>query len=82
MSGIGVICKRELLAYFSTPLAYVFIVIFLALSGSLTFFMGSFFDRGQADLNSFFFFPPLAISFSYSGRSYEAVGGRKKNRDH
>ena len=63
MSGIGVICKRELLAYFSTPLAYVFIVIFLALSGSLTFFMGSFFDRGQADLNSFFSFHPWLYLF-------------------
>ena len=63
MSGIGVISKRELLAYFSTPLAYVFIVIFLALSGSLTFFMGSFFDRGQADLNSFFSFHPWLYLF-------------------
>ena len=56
MGNTWVITKRELSAYFSTPLAYVFIVIFLALSGALTFFMGAFFDRGQADLNSFFSF--------------------------
>ena len=49
MGNTWVITKRELSAYFSTPLAYVFIVIFLALSGALTFFMGAFFDRGQAD---------------------------------
>ena len=47
------IFKRELLSYFSTPLAYVFIVIFLALIGSFTFYLGNFFVRGQADLNSF-----------------------------
>ena len=58
MGHTGVIIKRELEAYFSTPLAYVFIVIFLALSGSLTFFMGAFFERGQADMNSFFSFHP------------------------
>ena len=58
MRNSWVIIKRELNAYFSTPLAYVFIVIFLALSGALTFFMGAFLDRGQADLNSFFSFHP------------------------
>ena len=56
MRNCWVVIKRELSAYFSTPLAYVFIVIFLALSGALTFFMGAFFERGQADLNSFFSF--------------------------
>ena len=51
MHNCWVIIKRELGAYFSTPLAYVFIVIFLAMSGALTFFMGAFFERGQADLD-------------------------------
>jgi len=50
------IVRRELAGYFATPVAYVFIVIFLALLNALTFFMGSFFDRGQADLASFFQF--------------------------
>ena len=52
------IIKRELASYFSTPLAYVFIVIFLALVGSFTFYIGNFFVRGQADLNAFFAFHP------------------------
>jgi len=52
------IFRREFAAYFSTPLAYVFIVIFLGLSGTLTFFMGNLFLRGQADLNSFFSYHP------------------------
>ena len=52
------ICRRELAGYFATPLAYVFIVIFLVLAGVLTFFVGDFFERGQADLESFFTFHP------------------------
>tara|TARA_B100001013_G_scaffold163755_1_gene97976 strand:+ start:850 stop:1584 length:735 start_codon:yes stop_codon:yes gene_type:complete len=52
------IVKRELASYFSTPLAYVFIVIFLTLIGSFTFYLGNFFARGQADLNAFFTFHP------------------------
>src|SRR5579885_1663236 len=52
------IFSRELAAYFATPLAYVFIVIFLVLAGVLTFFLGNFFERGQADLQAFFTFHP------------------------
>lgn len=57
------ITGRELAAYFTSPLAYVFIVIFLALSAALTFFMGSFIERGQADLQSFFQFHPWLYLF-------------------
>src|SRR6202020_3421480 len=52
------IAGRELRAYFATPVATVFIVIFLVLQGALTFNLGQFFDRGQADLNPFFTFVP------------------------
>lgn len=58
MRNIATIFRREFAAYFSTPLAYVFIVIFLAMSGAFTFFIGYFFDRGQADLAAFFTFHP------------------------
>jgi ABC-2 type transport system permease protein len=58
MSHIAVIVRRELASYFATPLAYVFIVIFLVLAGALAFFVGNFFDRGQADLQPFFTFHP------------------------
>lgn len=50
------VVRRELAGYFATPVAYVFIVIFLALLSALTFFMGNFFARGQADLAAFFQF--------------------------
>ena len=56
MSQLPVIFKRELGSYFATPLAYVFIVIFLVLSGVFTFYLGGFYERGQADLTPFFSF--------------------------
>src|SRR5436190_7487645 len=52
--NIKAIAKRELGAYFSSPVAYVFIVIFLLLTGFFTFMAGNFFERGQASLDSFF----------------------------
>ena len=58
MHSTLVIFRRELASYFATPLAYVFIVIFLVLAGAFTFFLGNFFDRGQADLQPFFTFHP------------------------
>jgi ABC-2 type transport system permease protein len=53
-----IIARRELGGYFATPVAYVFIVIFLVLQGTLTFNAGDFFGRGQADLVPFFNFLP------------------------
>jgi ABC-2 type transport system permease protein len=58
MNNLGVIFKRELASYFLTPLAYIFIVIFLFLNGIFTFYLGQFFERGQADLQPFFEFHP------------------------
>jgi len=55
---INIILKRELAAYFATPVAYIFIIIFLMLSGVFTFYLGRFFEQGQADLSSFFNFIP------------------------
>lgn len=63
MENTLVIFRRELAAYFSTPLAYVFIVIFLALSGAFTFYIGGFFERGSADLDAFFHFHPWLYLF-------------------
>ncbi|TYO98114.1 ABC-2 type transport system permease protein [Geothermobacter ehrlichii] len=58
MNHLKALCKRELAGYFVTPLAYVFIVIFLALTGIFTFYLGGFFERGQADLQPFFLWHP------------------------
>jgi ABC-2 type transport system permease protein len=58
MSPVLAIARRELRSYFATPLAPVFIVIFLLLSGVATFYAGGFFEAGQADLQAFFRFHP------------------------
>ena len=64
MGNIKTIAKRELLAYFSSPVAYVFIVIFLLLNGFFTFMIGGFFERGEASLaNSFFMWHPWFYLF-------------------
>ena len=63
MNSITVIAARELKGYFATPVAYVFIVIFLALTGAFTFYLGGFYERGQADLAPFFNFHPWLYLF-------------------
>lgn len=63
MKNIKAIMKRELHSYFVTPVAYVFIVVFLFLTGIFTFYLGSFYERNQADLDSFFQFHPWLYLF-------------------
>ena len=63
MNATAVIFKRELAGYFATPVAYVFIIIFLLLTGIFSFYLGNFFERGQADLRSFFIFQPWLYLF-------------------
>ncbi len=58
MSAVLAVMRRELRSYFVTPLAWVFSVIFLILAGALTFYLGHFYARGQADLQPFFDFHP------------------------
>jgi ABC-2 type transport system permease protein len=57
-SGVTAVLKRELRGYFATPIAYVFIVIFLVASGAFTFFFGRFYETSQADLGAFFYWHP------------------------
>ncbi len=61
--NVRAIFAREFLAYFTTPVAYVFLVVFVALAGALTFYIGNFFDRNQADLDAFFTFHPWLYLF-------------------
>jgi ABC-2 type transport system permease protein len=63
MKNLSVIFKRELGSYFATPLAYIFIVIFLVLAAVFTFYLGGFYESGQADLNAFFNFHPWLYLF-------------------
>ncbi len=58
MRSVWVIAKRELGSYFTSPVAYVFLVIFLLLAGFFTFTAGQFFERGEASLGAFFGWHP------------------------
>ena len=62
-SPIRTIAKRELSGYFSSPVAFVFIVIFLLLAGFFTFMVAGFFDRGEANLTTFFTWHPWLYLF-------------------
>ena len=61
--NLPVILKRELTSYFATPVAYVFIVIFLIMAGAFTFYLGGFYEREIADLQTFFQFHPWLYLF-------------------
>ena len=63
MGNITTIAKRELSAYFASPVAYVFIVIFLLLTGFFTFMVGGFFERNEASLTAFFLWHPWLYLF-------------------
>ena len=62
-AAIRSIAKRELAAYFESPVAYVFLVIFLLLAGFFTFTFGGFFERGEASLAAFFNWLPWLFLF-------------------
>jgi ABC-2 type transport system permease protein len=63
MSSVWAIFKREFTAYFATPLAYVFIVIFLFTMGAFTFYIGRFYDSNMASLEIFFGYHPWLYLF-------------------
>jgi len=63
MRELLAVFRRELGGYFATPLAFIFIVIFLFTMGAFTFYMGGYFESGQADLQIFFNFHPWLYLF-------------------
>lgn len=63
MRAVAAVFRRELTGYFVTPVAYVFLAIFIALVGALTFYFGGFYERGQADLGPFFGLHPWLYAF-------------------
>lgn len=63
MRHVVTIAKREMSGYFTSPVAYVFIVIFLLLCGFFTFMVGKFFQRGEASLTAFFIWHPWLYLF-------------------
>jgi len=79
MRNVGIIMRRELASYFATPLAYVFIVIFLLLANWFTFYLGAFYERGQADLDPFFTFHPWLYLFLIPALSMKLWAEERKS---
>ena len=79
MQTIINITKRELSGYFATPVAYVFIVIFLLMAGLFTFYMGSFYERSQADLSAFFDWHPWLYLFLIPAISMRLWAEERRN---
>ena len=79
MKNIIAITKRELYGYFATPVAYVFLVIFLLLAGLFTFYLGSFYERGQADLSAFFDWHPWLYLFLIPAIAMRLWAEERKN---
>ena len=63
MRQLPIIFRREFASFFATPLAYVFLLVFLVLTSAFTFYLGGFYESGQANLNPFFNFHPWLYLF-------------------
>lgn len=79
MGMTGIIFRRELASFFATPVAYVFITIFLILSGVFAFFVGGLYERGQADLLPFFNFHPWLYLFLVPAIAMRAWSEERKS---
>lgn len=79
MSGLLIVAKREWQAYFATPLAYVFLVVFLMLCGFATFELGGFYQQNQADLSVFFAYHPWLYLFLVPAIAMRIWAEERKN---
>ena len=79
LKSVWAVCRRELTSYFATPVAYVFVVVFIALAGALTFFLGGFFTQGEATLESFFQFHPWLYLFLIPAVAMRLWAEERKN---
>ena len=81
-SNIWIVAKREFAAYFATPIATVFLVIFVALTGAFAFYVGGFFERGQADLSTFFLYHPWLYLILVPAIGMRLWAEERKTRHH
>ena len=82
MNGVMAVMRRELRGYFVTPLAYVFIVIFLVLAGWFTFNFGNFLQRRAGESRSVLQLSPVVVPVSGSGAVHAPVGRGTQDRNH
>lgn len=78
MKNVITIFKREFIGYFETPIAYVLMIVYLLLSGVFTFYIGMFYEAGQADLDAFFFWQPWLYIFIISAISMRLWSEEKR----
>lgn len=79
MNMLWTVTKREFAGYFATPLAFVFIIVFLLANGLATFYLGAYFEMGQADLTSFFMFHPWLYLFFLPAISMRLWAEERRN---
>lgn len=79
MSAFKAVYKRELQSYFATPIALIFLTVFLLLTGFFTFKLGRFYETGQADLRSFFLWHPWLYLFIVPAVSMRLWAEEKRN---
>ena len=79
MRQVGLVTRREFNSYFATPLAFVFIFVFLLATGLSTFYLGGYFEAGQADLTSFFLFHPWLYLFFLPAISMRLWAEERRN---
>jgi ABC-2 type transport system permease protein len=79
MTAMLAVFRRELRSYFATPVAYVFILIFLLLTNSFAFYLGNFYARGQADLAAFFTYHPWLFLFLVPALSMRLLAEERKS---
>ena len=79
MSGVAAVFKRELASYFATPIAYVFIVIFLVLAGVFTFFYGGFYETRPGGSRGVLLLAPVAVPVPRAGARACGSGPRSEN---
>lgn len=79
MHSILTIFKRELRSYFATPIALIFLTVFLVINGFFTFKLGRFYETSQADLRSFFLWHPWLYLFIVPAVSMRLWAEEKKS---
>lgn len=79
MSPIAAVFRREFKSYFATPIAIIFLTVFLVLSGFFTFKLGQFYELGQADLRGFFLWHPWLFLFIVPAVSMRLWAEEKKS---
>lgn len=79
INNIKIIATKELMSFFSTPIAYIFLIAYVTLSNAFAFYIGNFFERGTASLQAFFNFQPWIFLLFISAITMKMWSEEKKS---